>query len=410
MAQATSAIRSLKRDVAYRWEGMDKRGQRIKGRSVAANEQALKSELRRQGVVATRIRKQSQAFKSGGKVKAEDIAIFSRQLATMLGAGIPLVQAFEIVGNGHEKPAMQRLVLDIKGDVEGGTSLHEALAKHPLYFDDLFVNLVAAGEQSGALETLLDKVATYKEKSEAIKKKVKKALFYPAAVLVVAVIVSLILLIFVIPQFESLFKGFGADLPAFTQMVVNLSKFVQANGLYMAIVAGGAGYFFFYFKKRSRKMREFLDRVSLKLPIIGPILKKAAIARYARTLSTMFAAGVPLVEALESVAGACGNIVYEDGVMKMRDEVATGQRLQRAMENTSLFPNMVVQMIAVGEESGSLDAMSGKVATFYEEDVDAAVDSMSSLLEPLIMAVLGVLVGGMVIAMYLPIFKLGSVV
>jgi type IV pilus assembly protein PilC len=389
---------------------MDKRGQRIKGRSVAANEQALKSELRRQGVVATRIRKQSQAFKSGGKVKAEDIAIFSRQLATMLGAGIPLVQAFEIVGNGHEKPAMQRLVLDIKSDVEGGTSLHEALAKHPLHFDDLFVNLVEAGEQSGALETLLDKVATYKEKSEAIKKKVKKALFYPAAVLVVAVIVSLILLIFVIPQFESLFKGFGADLPAFTQMVVNLSKFVQANGLYMAIVAGGAGYFFFYFKKRSRKMREFLDRVSLKLPIIGPILKKAAIARYARTLSTMFAAGVPLVEALESVAGACGNIVYEDGVMKMRDEVATGQRLQRAMENTSLFPNMVVQMIAVGEESGSLDAMSGKVATFYEEDVDAAVDSMSSLLEPLIMAVLGVLVGGMVIAMYLPIFKLGSVV
>ena len=410
MAQATSAIRTLKRDVAFRWEGMDKKGQRIKGRSVAASEQALKSELRRQGVVATRIRKQSQAFKRGGSVKAEDIAIFSRQLATMLGAGIPLVQAFEIVGNGHEKPAMQRLVLDIKSDVEGGTSLHEALAKHPLYFDDLFVNLVAAGEQSGALESLLDKVATYKEKSEAIKKKVKKALFYPAAVLVVAVIVSLILLIFVIPQFESLFKGFGADLPAFTQMVVNLSKFVQANGLYMAIVAGGAGYAFFYFKKRSRKMREFLDRVSLKLPIIGPILKKAAIARYARTLSTMFAAGVPLVEALESVAGACGNIVYEDGVMKMRDEVATGQRLQRAMENTSLFPNMVVQMIAVGEESGSLDAMSGKVATFYEEDVDAAVDSMSSLLEPLIMAVLGVLVGGMVIAMYLPIFKLGSVV
>jgi type IV pilus assembly protein PilC len=389
---------------------MDKKGQRIKGRSVAANEQALKSELRRQGVVATRIRKQSQAFKSGGSVKAEDIAIFSRQLATMLGAGIPLVQAFEIVGNGHEKPAMQRLVLDIKSDVEGGTSLHEALAKHPLHFDDLFVNLVEAGEQSGALETLLDKVATYKEKSEAIKKKVKKALFYPAAVLVVAVIVSLILLIFVIPQFESLFKGFGADLPAFTQMVVNLSKFVQAKGLYLAIVVGGLGYTFFYFKKRSRKMREFLDRVSLKLPIIGPILKKAAIARYARTLSTMFAAGVPLVEALESVAGACGNIIYENGVMKMRDEVATGQRLQRAMENTGLFPNMVVQMIAVGEESGSLDAMSGKVATFYEEDVDAAVDSMSSLLEPLIMAVLGVLVGGMVIAMYLPIFKLGSVV
>jgi type IV pilus assembly protein PilC len=410
MAQATSAIRSIKRDVAFQWEGMDKRGQRIKGRSLAPNEQALKSDLRRQGVVATRIKKQSQSFKSGGKVNAQDIAIFSRQLATMLGAGIPLVQAFEIIGSGHDKPSMQKLILDIKADVEGGTSLHESLAKHPLYFDDLFVNLVEAGEQSGALESLLDKVATYKEKSEAVKKKVKKALFYPAAVLVVALVVSVILLIFVIPQFESLFKGFGADLPAFTQMVVNLSKFVQSEGIFIAIVVGGAGWTFMYFKKRSRKMREWLDRISLKLPIIGPILNKAAIARYARTLSTMFAAGVPLVEALESVAGACGNIVYEDGVMKMRDEVATGQRLQRAMENTGLFPNMVVQMIAVGEESGSLDAMSGKVATFYEEDVDAAVDSMSALLEPLIMAILGVLVGGMVIAMYLPIFKLGSVV
>jgi type IV pilus assembly protein PilC len=410
MAQATSAIRSIKRDVAFQWEGMDKRGQRIKGRSLAPNEQALKSDLRRQGVVATRIKKQSQSFKSGGKVNAQDVAIFSRQLATMLGAGIPLVQAFEIIGSGHDKPSMQKLILDIKADVEGGTSLHESLAKHPLYFDDLFVNLVEAGEQSGALESLLDKVATYKEKSEAVKKKVKKALFYPAAVLVVALVVSVILLIFVIPQFESLFKGFGADLPAFTQMVVNLSKFVQSEGIFIAIVVGGAGWTFMYFKKRSRKMREWLDRISLKLPIIGPILNKAAIARYARTLSTMFAAGVPLVEALESVAGACGNIVYEDGVMKMRDEVATGQRLQRAMENTGLFPNMVVQMIAVGEESGSLDAMSGKVATFYEEDVDAAVDSMSALLEPLIMAILGVLVGGMVIAMYLPIFKLGSVV
>jgi type IV pilus assembly protein PilC len=410
MAQATSAIRSIRKDVAYQWEGMDKKGARIKGRSVAANEQALKNELRRQGVVATRIRKQSQAFKSGGKVKAEDIAIFSRQLATMLGAGIPLVQAFEIIGAGHEKPAMQKLVLDIKSDVEGGTSLHEALAKHPLYFDDLFVNLVEAGEQAGALEGLLDKVATYKEKSEAVKKKVKKALFYPAAVLVVAIIVTVILLVFVIPQFEDLFKGFGADLPAFTQMVINLSRFVQNEGIFLAIVVAAAFWVFFYFKKRSRKMRHFLDRMALKMPVIGPILNKAAIARYARTLSTMFAAGVPLVEALESVAGACGNIVFEDAVLKMRDEVATGQRLQRAMENTGIFPNMVVQMIAVGEESGSLDAMAGKVATFYEEDVDAAVDSMSSLLEPLIMLILGVLVGGLVIAMYLPIFKLGSVV
>jgi len=336
--------------------------------------------------------------------------VFARQLATMMSAGIPMVQAFEIIGNGHEKPAMQKLVLDVKSDVEGGTSLHEALAKHPLYFDDLFVNLVQAGEQAGALESLLDKVATYKEKTEALKKKVKKALFYPAAVLVVAVVVTIILLIFVIPQFESLFKGFGADLPAFTQMVINLSKFVQAEGIFIAAVVGGAIYAFGYFHKRSRKMRQTIDRLMLKFPIIGPILNKSAIARYARTLSTMFAAGVPLVEALDSVAGATGNIVYEDAVLKMRDEVATGQRLQRAMENTGLFPNMVIQMIAVGEESGSLDEMSGKVATFYEAEVDNAVDSMSSLLEPLIMAVLGVLVGGLVIAMYLPIFKLGAVV
>ncbi len=410
MAQAaTTSVRTIKRDVPFAWEGRDKRGARIKGRSLAPDEQALRVELRRQGIAPSRIRKQSQGTK-GGKVKPEDIAVFSRQLATMLAAGIPLVQAFEIVGNGNDKPAMQRLILDIKADVEGGTSLHEALGKHPLYFDDLFVNLVEAGEQAGALESLLDKIATYKEKTEALKKKVKKALFYPAAVMVVAVIVTIILLIFVIPQFESLFKGFGADLPAFTQAVIDLSKFVQSEGIFLAIIAGGLGYAFVYFKKRSRAMREFLDRVALKFPIIGPILNKSAIARYARTLSTMFAAGVPLVEALESVAGATGNIVYETAVMKMKDEVATGQRLQRAMENTGLFPNMVVQMIAVGEESGSLDEMSSKVATFYEAEVDNAVDSMSSLLEPLIMAILGVLVGSMVIAMYLPIFKLGAVV
>ena len=410
MAQATTAIRTMKRDIAFAWEGMDKKGQRVKGKSLAPNELALKQDLRRQGVVATRIRKQSTALKSGGKVKPEDIAVFSRQLATMLASGIPLVQAFEIVGNGHEKPSVQKLILDVKMDIEGGTSLHEALAKHPLYFDDLYVNLVEAGEQAGALENLLDKIATYKEKTEAIKKKVKKALFYPAAVMVVAVVVTLILLIFVIPQFESLFKGFGAELPAFTQFVINLSKAVQKHGLIMAIFVGGGVYGFIYFKKRSRKMREALDRISLKLPIIGPILTKSAIARYARTLSTMFAAGVPLVEALESVAGATGNIIYENAVMKMRDEVATGQRLQRAMENTQLFPNMVIQMVAVGEEAGALDQMSAKVAEFYEAEVDNAVDSMSSLLEPLIMAVLGVLVGGLVIAMYLPIFKLGAVV
>jgi type IV pilus assembly protein PilC len=411
MAQAaTSTVRAIKRDVPYSWEGRDKRGARIKGKSLAPDETALRADLRRQGIAPSRIRKQSQSFKSGGKPNPQDIAVFSRQLATMLAAGIPMVQSFEIVGNGHDKPSMQKLILDIKAEVEGGTSLHESLAKHPLYFDDLYVNLVESGEQAGALESLLDKIATYKEKSEALKKKVKKALFYPAAVLCVAVIVTIVLLVFVIPTFEQLFKGFGADLPAFTQMVINLSRFVQSDGIYIALVAGGAGYAFFYFKKRSRRMREFLDRISLKVPVIGPILNKAAIARYARTLSTMFAAGVPLVEALESVSGATGNIVYENAVMRMRDEVATGQRLQRAMETTGLFPNMVIQMIAVGEESGSLDTMSAKVATFYEAEVDNAVDSMSSLLEPLIMLILGVLVGGLVIAMYLPIFKLGAVV
>jgi type IV pilus assembly protein PilC len=409
-AVATQGAKGVKRDVPFSWTGMDKKGNRVSGKSLAPDETALRADLRRQGIAVNRIKKQSQAFKAGGKVKAEDIAVFARQLATMLAAGIPLVQAFEIVGTGNDKPAMQKLILDIKGDVEGGTSLHEALARHPLHFDDLFVNLVEAGEQAGALETLLDKIATYKEKTEALKKKVKKALFYPAAVMVVAIVVTVILLIFVIPQFESLFKGFGADLPAFTQFVINMSRGLQDNGAFFAAVLGGAGYAFIYFHKRSRAMREFLDRAMLKFPIIGPILYKGAIARFARTLSTMFAAGVPLVEALESVAGATGNIVFENAVLKMRDEVATGQRLQRAMENTGLFPNMVIQMIAVGEEAGALDAMSGKVATFYEAEVDNAVDSMSSLLEPLIMAILGVLVGGLVIAMYLPIFKLGAVV
>jgi type IV pilus assembly protein PilC len=406
---ATATVKAIKREIPFAWEGRDKRGARIKGKSLAPDEKTLRAELRRQGVAPSKVRKQRQGVK-GGKVNPGDIAIFSRQLATMLAAGIPLVQAFEIVGAGHEKPAMQKLILDVKAEVEGGTSLHEAFGKHPLYFDDLYVNLVEAGEQAGALESLLDKIATYKEKTEALKKKVKKALFYPAAVLAVAVIVTIILLVFVIPQFESLYKGFGANLPAFTQFVIHISQIVQHDGLYIATVVGGAGWTFFYFKKRSRAMREFLDRLTLKLPVIGPIMNKAAIARYARTLSTMFAAGVPLVEALDSVAGATGNIVYENAVNQMRDEVSTGQRLQRAMENTGLFPNMVNQMIAVGEESGSLDEMSGKVATFYEAEVDNAVDAMSSLLEPLIMVVLGVLVGGLVIAMYLPIFKLASVV
>jgi type IV pilus assembly protein PilC len=385
------------KQIPYQWEGKDRRGAMVKGKTVAASEAALRAELRRQGVVPNRIRKQSTLFKSEGKVTPADIAIFSRQLATMLTAGIPLVQAFEIVGNGHENPAVQKLLMAIKGDVEGGTSLAGALSKHPLYFDDLYTSLVAAGEQAGALETLLEKIATYKEKTEAIKKKIKKALTYPIAVVVVAVVVTAILLIFVIPQFESVFQGFGADLPAFTRMVVNLSVFVREQGWIIGI--GIAAFIY-----------GFMDKTSLKIPAIGPILEKSAIARYARTLATTFAAGVPLVEALESVAGATGNIVYEQAVLRMRDEVATGQRLQQAMENTELFPNMVIQMVAVGEESGSLDEMASKVADFYEEDVDNAVDNLSSLLEPMIMAILGVLIGGLVIAMYLPIFMMGSVV
>jgi type IV pilus assembly protein PilC len=403
------AVAAVKQ-ATFLWEGKDKKGNRVKGRGLARDEMEIRSDLRKQGIAATRVRKESTMFKSEGKVTAEDIALFARQLATMLNAGIPMVQSFEIIGVGNDKPAVQKLVLAIKSDIETGNTLHQSLAKHPLYFDDLFVNLVEAGEHAGALEAVLEKIATYKEKTEALKKKIKKALFYPAAVLAVAVIVTVILLLFVIPQFESLFKGFGADLPAFTQFVVDMSRWLQKSGWLLGIIVGGAAVAFIYFYKRSRPMRQLIDKMSLQIPVIGPILRKSAIARYARTLATMFAAGVPLVEAMKSVAGATGNIVYQDAVLRMRDEISTGMRMQRAMENTGLFPNMVVQMIAVGEESGSLDEMAGKVADFYESDVDAAVDALSSLLEPLIMAILGVLVGGMVIAMYLPIFKLGAVI
>ena len=397
-------------DVAFNWEGTDTAGKKIKGKSMAGSEAAVRAELRRRGIVASRVRKQTQLFRKSSKIKAEDIAILSRQLATMLKAGIPLVQSFDIIGTGHDNPGVQKLVMAVKADVEGGTNLADALSRHPLYFDDLFVSLVTAGEQAGALETLLDKIATYKEKTEAIKKKIKKALFYPIAVMVVAFIVTNILLIFVIPEFESLFTGFGADLPSFTRMVIDLSHFVRSQGWMIAIGFAAAISGYIYVKKRSKKLRIIQDKVMLKLPIIGPILEKACIARFARTLSTMFSAGVPLVEGLGSVAGACGNIVYEIGVNQIKDEVATGARLQQCMENTNLFPNMVIQMIAVGEESGSLDEMSAKVADFYEDDVDNAVDGLSSLLEPMIMAILGVLVGGLVVAMYLPIFKMGAVV
>lgn len=407
MAQAAA-----KKQFNFTWEGTDKRGNRVKGKAMAPSEALVKADLRRQGINPIRIKKQSAAAAAakGKKITTADIAVFSRQMATMMAAGVPLVQSFDIVGKGHENPRMQDLIMTIKADVEAGANLAEALARHPLYFDDLFVNLVEAGEQAGALETLLDKIATYKEKTEAIKKKIKKALTYPISILVIAFIVTAILLVYVIPQFEDLFKGFGADLPAFTKMVITLSEYVRDKGLFILVIIGGAISAFVFAKKRSRKFRETLDRITLKIPVVGMIITKAAIARFARTLSTMFAAGVPLVEALQSVAGATGNIIYEQGVLAIRDQVATGQQLNLAMDQTGLFPNMAVQMIAIGEESGSIDAMAAKVADFYEAEVDDAVDNMSALMEPMIMAILGILVGGLVVAMYLPIFKMGSVV
>ena len=411
---AEKAVKAPKAPKAhvFTWEGADKRGNRIKGETRAASIALVRAELRRQGIAPTKVKKKAAPLFSARKkpITASDIAIFSRQLSTMMSAGVPLVQSFDIVGRGHNNPSMQDLLLSIKADIEGGTALAAALAKHPLQFDDLFCNLVHAGEQAGILENLLDKIATYKEKTEAIKGKIKKALFYPAAVVVVAFIVTTILLIFVVPQFESLFEGFGAELPAFTRMVVNLSEFVQEWWWFILLIIGGSVFFLGNLYQRSRKFRHLLDKAFLKAPIFGEIMHKAAIARFARTTATMFGAGVPLVEALESVAGATGNIVYGEAVMRMREDVATGQTMQLAMKQQNLFPHMVVQMVAIGEESGSVDSMLSKVADFYEEEVDNAVDALSSLLEPLIMAVLGVLVGGLVIAMYLPIFQMGQAI
>ncbi len=396
----------------YTWEGTDKKGSRISGETRATNVAMARADLRRQGVNPLKIKKKAASLFSSRKKKISsgDIAVFSRQLATMMAAGVPLVQAFDIVGRGHENPSMQELILTIKSDVEGGTSLADSLKKHPLYFDDLFVNLVRAGEHAGVLETLLHKIATYKEKTESIKAKIKKAMFYPAAVIAVAIIVTSIIMIFVIPQFETLFKGFGADLPAFTRVVVNIAHVFQSWWWAMLLGTIAAGYGFTATWKRSRRFRQNIDRFLLKVPVIGMILHKSSIARFARTLSTMSAAGVPLVEALESVSGATGNVIYSDAVLRMREDVATGQSLQLAMRQRNLFPNMVIQMVAIGEESGSLDDMLAKVADFYEEQVDNAVDAMSSLMEPMIMVILGTLIGGLVIAMYLPIFKMGSAV
>jgi type IV pilus assembly protein PilC len=402
---------AIKTDM-FLWEGTDRQGKRIKGQMSGTSDTLVKATLRRQGIYPLRVKKKPKPlFGSAGKnITPKDIAVFSRQMATMMSSGVPLVQAFEIIGRGHENPKIQELILTIKADVEAGNTLADSLAKHPLYFDELYVNLVRAGEAGGILENLLDKIATYKEKIEAIKGKIKKALFYPTAVLIMAFIVTAVLMIFVIPQFAELFQSFGAALPALTQLVINLSNaFVK----YWYLIFGGLGglvYGVMQARKRSATFRYVIQRLSLKLPVIGNILVKATIARFARTLSTMFAAGVPLVEAMNSVAGASGNVVYAEGIYRMRDEIATGTQLHVSMRDTNLFPNMVVQMVAIGEEAGSLDSMLGKVADFYEEEVDNAVDAMSSLMEPLIMAVLGVLIGGLVIAMYLPIFKLGQVV
>ncbi|VAX08749.1 Type IV fimbrial assembly protein PilC [hydrothermal vent metagenome] len=411
VAKAAKALKAQKSHT-FTWEGADKQGKRTAGETQATNIAMARAELRRQGIMPSKVKKKSAPLFSTRKqaITPGDISIFSRQLSTMMSAGVPLVQSFDIVGRGHNNPSMGELLLRIKADIESGTALAPALAKHPLQFDDLFCNLVEAGEQAGVLEIMLDKIAIYKEKTETIKKKIKKAMTYPAAVVVVAFIVTTILLIFVVPQFEALFTGFGADLPAFTKMVVNLSEWMQE---YWWIVLGGivvASYVIGNTYRRSRKFRHLLDKAVLKAPIFGEILHKAAIARFARTLSTMSTAGVPLVEALESVAGATGNIVYTEAVLRIREDVATGIAMQMAMKQQKLFPHMVIQMVAIGEESGAVDDMLAKVADFYEEEVDNAVDSLSSLIEPIIMSILGVLVGGLVIAMYLPIFQMGQAI
>jgi type IV pilus assembly protein PilC len=400
---------SSAKQITYLWEGKDKKGKVIKGEMRAAGEAVVNASLRRQGVIVTKVKKQSM-FASKGTISDKDITLFTRQLATMMKAGVPLLQAFDIVGKGHNNPAVAKLLADIKADVETGSSLSAAFRKYPLYFDNLFCNLVGAGEQAGILDTLLDRLATYKEKIMAIKGKIKSALFYPISIIVVAFVITAVIMIFVIPAFKDLFEGFGADLPAPTLIVMAISEiFVQ----WWWAIFGGIGFgfwFFFYTWKRSEKMQSTMDRIMLKMPIFGELIRKATIARFARTLSTMFSAGVPLVEALDSVAGASGNRVYYDATKRIQGEISTGTSLTVAMQNTQVFPNMVLQMTAIGEESGALDSMLSKVADFYEAEVDDAVAAISSLMEPVIMVVLGTLIGGLVIAMYLPIFKMGQAI
>lgn len=397
------------KEVTYAWEGTDKKGKRVKGEMRASGEAFVKATLRRQGITVTKIGKQS-TFAKSGKITDKDVTLFTRQLATMMKSGVPLLQAFDIVGKGHSNPAVSKLLSDIKADVETGSSLSQSFRKYPLYFDALFCNLVGAGEQAGILDTLLDRLATYKEKILAIKGKIKSALFYPISIIVVAFVITAVIMIFVIPAFKQLFSGFGADLPAPTLMVMAISDFFVAYWWAIFGTIGGTIWFFFYTWKRSEKMQSTMDRLMLKLPIFGHVIRIATIARFSRTLSTMFAAGVPLVEALDSVAGASGNRVYYDATKKIQGEISTGTSLTVAMQNADVFPNMVLQMVAIGEESGALDSMLSKVADFYDAEVDDAVAALSSLMEPIIMVVLGVLIGGLVVAMYLPIFKMGQVV
>lgn len=404
---AQKAIRTS----VFSWEGTDRKGSKVKGELSGASPALVKAQLRKQGINPQKVRKKSVSlFGAGKKIKPMDIALFTRQMATMMKAGVPLLQSFDIIGEGFDNPNMRKLVDDLKQEVAAGNSFATALRKKPQYFDDLYCNLVDSGEQSGALETLLDRVATYKEKTEALKAKIKKAMNYPIAVVLVAVIVSAILLIKVVPQFQEVFANFGAELPAFTLMVIGLSEALQE--WWFIVLAGliGGAFAFKEAHKRSEKFRNWFDRLLLKVPIVGDILYKSSVARFARTLSTTFAAGVPLVDALDSVAGATGNVVFRSATMKVKNDVSTGMQLNFSMRTTGTFPTMAVQMTAIGEESGSLDEMLAKVATFYEDEVDNMVDSLTSLMEPMIMAVLGVLVGGLIIAMYLPIFQLGAVV
>jgi type IV pilus assembly protein PilC len=395
----------------YAWEGLDRKGTVIKGESSGVSIALVKAQLRKQGISPGKIKKRAQPlFKKGKKIKPMDIALFTRQMATMMRAGVPLLQSFDIIGEGNENPNMRKLVDEVKQEVAAGNSFASSLRKKPEYFDDLYCNLVDAGEQAGALETLLDRVATYKEKTEALKAKIKKAMTYPIAVVIVAIIVTGILLIKVVPQFQSVFAGFGAQLPAFTLMVVGLSEAVQAWWYIMLIGLIAAGFAFKRAMKTSEKFRNGVDRAMLKVPILGPILYKSAVARYARTLSTTFAAGVPLVEALTSVSGATGNVIFRNAVDSIKADVSSGTQLNVSMRTTGVFPSLAIQMTAIGEESGALDDMLDKVAGFYEVEVDNMVDNLTSLLEPIIMSVLGVLVGGLVIAMYLPIFQLGNAV